>query len=105
MPVDTLGILREIYGPAYDLHYDIYQRSAAHRKEHGDECDVYPSTAIHSLWPLLTAMVHAKRFLEVGCGLGYTAAMMAEAGGRRRRSTRSSSRRFTPNWHKKRFPR
>lgn len=82
MAVDTIGILREIYGPPYDLHLDIYERSVAHRKEHGEsECDVYPSTAIHSLWPLLAAMVGAERFLELGCGLGYTAALMAEAGG------------------------
>ena len=81
MAVDTLGIVREMYGPSYDLHFDIYERSVAHRKEHGADCDVYPSTAIHSLWPLPAAMVHAERFLEVGCGLGYTAALMAEAGG------------------------
>ena len=82
MAVDKLEILREIYGQSYDLHYGIYERSVAHRKQHGEsECDVYPSTAVHSLWPLLTATVGAERFLEVGCGLGYTAALMAEAGG------------------------
>ena len=82
MTVDTLTILREIYGPPYDTHYGIYERSVAHREQHGEsECDVYPSTAIHSLWPLLAAVVRAERFLEVGCGLGYTAALMAEAGG------------------------
>ncbi len=82
MSVDTLGILREIYGPSYDIHYGIYERSVAHRKEHGEsECNVYPNTAIHSLWPLLATMLQAERFLEVGCGLGYTAALMAEAGG------------------------
>jgi predicted O-methyltransferase YrrM len=26
-------------------------------------------------------MMHVERFLEVGCGLGYMAALMAEAGG------------------------
>ena len=83
MAVDTIGIFREIYGPSYNLHYGIYERSVAHRKHHGEsQCDVYPSTAIHSLWPLLAAMVGAERFLEVGCGLGYTAALMAEAGGK-----------------------
>ena len=83
MAVDQLAVLREIYGPSYDLHYSIYERSVAHRKQHGEsECDVYPSTGIQSLWPLLAAMVGAERFLEVGCGLGYTAALMAEAGGR-----------------------
>ena len=83
MAVDTLQIVREIYGPSYMLHYGIYERSVAHRKQHGEsQCDVYPSTAIHSLWPLLAAIVGAERFLEVGCGLGYTAALMAEAGGK-----------------------
>ena len=83
MAVDTIGIFREIYGPSYNLHYGIYERSVAHRKHHGEsQCDVYPSTAIHSLWPLLAAMVGAERYLEVGCGLGYTAALMAEAGGK-----------------------
>ena len=83
MAVDTLAVLREIYGLSYDLHYSIYEGSVAHRKQHGEsECDVYPSTAMQSLWPLLASMVGAERFLEVGCGLGYTAALMAEAGGR-----------------------
>ncbi len=83
MAVDTIGIFREIYGPSYNLHYGIYERSVAHRKHHGEsQCDVYPSTAIHSLWPLLAAIVGAERFLEIGCGLGYTAALMAEAGGK-----------------------
>jgi len=31
----------------------------------------------------LTALARARRFLEVGCGLGYTAALMASAGGPR----------------------
>ena len=80
--VDPLAILREIYGPRLDLHSGIYQKSVAHRKEHGEsECDVYPSTAIGPMWDLLAAMLPATRFLEVGCGLGYSAALMAEAGG------------------------
>ena len=32
MAVDTLGILRQVYGPSYDLHYGIYERSVAHSK-------------------------------------------------------------------------
>ena len=83
MAVDTLAILRDIYGPSYDLHHGIYERSVAHRKQHCDaECGVYSCTAMHSLWPMLASIVHAQRFLEVGYGLGYTAALMAEAGGR-----------------------
>ena len=33
------------------------------------------------MWPLLAEMLRPRRFLEVGCGLGHTAALMAEAGG------------------------
>ena len=33
------------------------------------------------MWHLQAEMTEARRFLEVGCGLGYTAALMADAGG------------------------
>ena len=33
------------------------------------------------MWHLLAETIEARRFLEVGCGLGYTAALMADAGG------------------------
>ena len=86
--IDTQAILREIYGEQLSIHHDLYEKSNAHRNEHGqllgDEelCMVFPSPSARApMWPLLTAMVKAKRFLEVGCGLGYTAALMAEAGG------------------------
>jgi predicted O-methyltransferase YrrM len=80
--IDTFAILREIYGGNLGPHYDLYERSIAHREEHGEGCTVYPSDPADApIWPLLTRMVDARRFLEVGCGLGYTAALMAEAGG------------------------
>lgn len=80
--IDTLAILRRIYGDQIDRHYDLYDLSNAHREQHGEQCTVHPSSpASGPLWPFLTAMVQARRFLEVGCGLGYTAALMAEAGG------------------------
>ncbi len=82
--VDPEAVLRRIYGDATGLHRDLHDKSEAHRLEHGGACDVYPSDPGNApLWPLLTAMVKARRFLEVGCGLGYTAALMAEAGGPR----------------------
>ncbi len=82
--VDPEAVLRRIYGDALGLHRDLHDKSEAHRLKHGGACDVYPSdTGNAPLWPLLTAMVKARRFLEVGCGLGYTAALMAEAGGPR----------------------
>jgi len=78
----TIEICRKLYGTRFDLHYDLYERSNSHRLHHGGNCTVYPSSPLNSRrWSLLAAMVEAKRFLEVGCGLGYTAALMAEAGG------------------------
>ncbi len=89
--IDTTAILRDIYGARLDLHLDLNQRSEEHRLEHDDagadasasgDCDVYPSSpGLGPLWPFLAATLDARRFLEVGCGLGYTAALMAEAGG------------------------
>ncbi len=80
--IDTFAILRGIYGDPLSLHHDLYEKSNAHREEHGEACGVYPSSPEDaSLWPALAASLGARRFLEVGCGLGYTAALMAEAGG------------------------
>lgn len=80
--IDTLAILRKIYGDRLSLHYDLYEKSVAHREEHGEECTVYPSSPEDApLWLLLAVALQARRFLEIGCGLGYTAALMAEAGG------------------------
>lgn len=82
--IDTQAILHEIYGNRIDLHRDLYVKSTAHRNEHGPDCSVYPSSpASAPMWSILAAMVGAQRFLEVGCGLGYTAVLMAEAGGPR----------------------
>lgn len=80
--IDTLALLRKVYSEALSLHYDLYDKSNVHREQHGEQCTVYPSSPAQApLWPLLTMMVQARRFLEIGCGLGYTAALMAEAGG------------------------
>ena len=80
--IDTEAVLRMIYGERMALHEDLYEASEAHREEHGKGCAVYPNLPQDApLWPFLTAVLGARRFLEVGCGLGYTAALMAEAGG------------------------
>lgn len=80
--IDTSALLREIYGESLLLHSDLYEKSNAHREEHGESCGVHPSSLEDApLWPALAASLGARRFLEVGCGLGYTAALMAEAGG------------------------
>ena len=89
--IDTHAILRDIYGAQLDLHLDLNRRSVEHRLEHNDigadgsdsdDCTVYPSSpGLGPLWPFLVATFGVRRFLEIGCGLGYTAALMAEAGG------------------------
>lgn len=80
--IDTYAILRDIYRGHVGPHFDLYERSVAHREEHGEACDVYPSSPEDgSVWPFLATLVGARRLLEVGCGLGYTAALLAEAAG------------------------
>ncbi len=80
--IDAITLLREICGEQVTLHYDLYEKSHVHREQHGEGCDVHPSSPGDApLWPLLAVALPAERFLEVGCGLGYTAALMAEAGG------------------------
>lgn len=76
------GLLRKVYGDTFSLHSDLYELSEQHRHTHGEGCMVYPHSPEYApLWPLLAAMIGAHRFLEVGCGLGYTAALLAETGG------------------------
>ncbi len=81
---DELAILRRVYGDALELHRNLYEESIRHRERHGQICTVHPhSLTAAPIWPLLTAIARARRYLEVGCGLGYTAALMAESGGPR----------------------
>ena len=77
------ALVQSVFGSEIDLHHDLYELSHAHRLEHGpDTCDSWPSPPSRApLWSILADMVKARRFLEVGCGLGYTAALMAHAGG------------------------
>ncbi len=43
---------------------------------------MFPSDPLQApLWTVLASLTHARRMLEVGCGHGYTAAVMASAGG------------------------
>jgi hypothetical protein len=41
--IDTVGILRRVYGDALDLHLDLHGESNAHRERHGSSCGAYPS--------------------------------------------------------------
>jgi predicted O-methyltransferase YrrM len=43
---------------------------------------MFPSDPFQApLWPVIAALTHAQRLLEIGCGHGYTAAVMASAAG------------------------
>lgn len=86
MSATSETILHRLYGREMIRHIDLRRASNAHRGAHGPSCDVYPSDAAQApLWPFLVGLVQGRRFLEIGCGLGYTAAVMASAGGPRAR--------------------
>jgi predicted O-methyltransferase YrrM len=75
-------LLTEIYGGRADIHLDLYQLSNQHRRRHGRDCDMFPSDPLQApLWMVLASLTQARRILEVGCGHGYTAAVMASAAG------------------------
>ncbi len=72
----------KIYEDRASVHLDLYQLSNQHRRKHGPDCDLYPSDPLQApLWSVLASLTHARRFLEVGCGHGYTTAVMASAAG------------------------
>ena len=50
-----------------------------HREEHGAGCTVYP-TSSGPLLGVLAAATAARRILELGTGLGYSALWLADAG-------------------------
>ena len=58
-----------------------------HRRDHNGGGDEGPATAWPSppyralVWSIVAERIGANRFLEMGAALGYTAALMAEAGG------------------------
>ncbi len=61
---------------ARDPFAHIYRASEEHRLEHGPGCTVYP-TGSGPLLGTLAAAAAARRILEVGCGLGYSALWLA----------------------------
>jgi protein-L-isoaspartate O-methyltransferase len=85
--VEWTAALHDILGEGMYVHYDLYQATHAHRIEHNDglasgPCSAWPSPPYRApMWPLVADTVKARRFLEIGCGLGYTASLMARAGG------------------------
>ena len=81
------GHLRRLYGS--DPFARVYDASNAHREKHAptlaggvQECGVYPSEAVKMrLLATLIRAVGARRILEIGCGLGYSAIWLADAAG------------------------
>lgn len=64
----------------HDRYADVYDASERHRIDHGGDCDVYPS-ASGPLLGALAAAAGARRILEIGCGLGYSALWLADGAG------------------------
>jgi predicted O-methyltransferase YrrM len=61
---------------AHDRFRHVDDASERHRAEHGPECTVYASGSGPVLGTL-SAATGAKRILELGCGLGYSALWLA----------------------------
>lgn len=61
---------------ARDRFRNVYDASERHREQHGPECTVYASGSGPVLGTLAAA-TDAKRILELGCGLGYSALWLA----------------------------
>ena len=65
---------------ASDRFHQVWEASHHHREEHRGACTVYPSSD-GPLMGTMAAMAGAKRILEVGCGLGYSALWLAHGAG------------------------
>ncbi len=65
---------------AADRFHQVWEASHRHRAEHRGACTVYPS-GDGPLLGTLAAAAGAKRILEVGCGLGYSALWLAHGAG------------------------
>jgi protein-L-isoaspartate O-methyltransferase len=80
-------LLERLFGDRFDFHHDLYELTHLHRREHngGEDdgaCTAWPSPPYRAaVWQIIAERIGATRFLEVGTGLGYTAALMADAGG------------------------
>jgi protein-L-isoaspartate O-methyltransferase len=80
-------LLEDIFGHEMDLHYDLYEKTHAHRREHNGgqdqgPCVAWPSPPYRApIWRIVTEVIGATRYLEVGTALGYCAALIVDAGG------------------------
>jgi predicted O-methyltransferase YrrM len=79
-PTTTRAMLRWIEGHTQplDRFHHVKEASNRHRRRHG--CDVYPSDG--PTLSVLAAASRARRLLEVGCGLGYSALWLAYGAGK-----------------------
>ena len=82
-----LPLLNRLFADKLDLHHDLYHLTDAHRIEHNGgsnegPCIAWPSPPYRApVWRLIADKRRATRFLEIGTALGYTATLMADAGG------------------------
>jgi predicted O-methyltransferase YrrM len=67
-----------------DRFRPVWEASHRHREQHGGDCTVYPSSD-GPLMGTIAAAAGAKRILEVGCGLGYSALWLAHGAGQEAR--------------------
>jgi protein-L-isoaspartate O-methyltransferase len=80
-------LLEDMFGDEMDLHYDLYEQTHSHRREHNGgqdqgPCIAWPSPPYRApTWRIVAEVTEATKFLEVGTALGYCAALMADAGG------------------------
>ena len=80
-------LLEKLFGDVIDLRDELYARTHLHRRDHNGGGDTGPCTAWPSppylapVWRLMAEEIGAKRFLEVGTAIGYTAVLIADAGG------------------------
>lgn len=64
---------------AADPFAHVAAAAAQHLEDHG--CDAYPSTIDAPLVATYARAIGARRILELGCGLGYSALWLAHGGG------------------------
>jgi predicted O-methyltransferase YrrM len=65
-----------------DPYQEVYSQSESHRKQHGPDCEVYPSNHLKArLLATLARSTSARRVLEIGGGLGYSALWLADGVG------------------------
>ena len=80
-------LLDRLFGDVIELYHDLYQLTHSHRRDHNGgiddgTCTAWPSPPYRApVWRIIADTIGAKRFLEIGTAMGYSAALMADAGG------------------------